>query len=179
MDNFIGLYENAIPKQLCEHLVQSFDTANNNSQIVKDDIQDYERKDTSFRLGDLDTGLNSDLNMGLNMSVEQYREEYPVLKNCSLKSYNNKMQVTQIGGGYHNWHFESSSVDSSNRLLFWLLYLNDVEEGGETEFLYQNTRVKPKTGTLIIAPASYTHTHRGNPPLSNVKYIATGWYHFF
>ena len=35
MDNFIGLYENAIPKGLCELLVQSFDTANNNSQVVK------------------------------------------------------------------------------------------------------------------------------------------------
>ena len=56
-----------------------------------------------------------------------------------------------------------------------MLYLNTVEEGGETEFLYQSVRFKPVKNTLLIWPAGYTHTHRGNPPLSNEKYIVTGW----
>jgi len=60
----------------------------------------------------------------------------------------------------------------------WMVYLNDVEEGGETEFLYQHKRLKPEQGTLVIWPASFTHTHRGNPPLSNDKYIVTGWTEF-
>jgi hypothetical protein len=59
-----------------------------------------------------------------------------------------------------------------------MLYLNDVEDGGETEFLYQRMRVKPKQGTLLIWPAGFTHTHRGNPPLSNNKYVITGWSEF-
>ena len=54
----------------------------------------------------------------------------------------------------------------------------DRDEGGETEFLYQSMRVKPKQGTLLIWPAAFTHTHRGNPPLSNEKYIVTGWTEF-
>jgi hypothetical protein len=53
-----------------------------------------------------------------------------------------------------------------------------VQEGGETEFLYQHMRVKPEQGTLVIWPAAFTHTHRGNPPLSNEKYIVTGWTEF-
>ena len=65
-----------------------------------------------------------------------------------------------------------------DRVLSWILYLNDVEEGGETEFLYQSMRFKPKAGTFILFPAHFTHTHRGNPPLSGVKYIATGWIEF-
>jgi hypothetical protein len=56
-----------------------------------------------------------------------------------------------------------------------ILYLNDVDEGGETEFLYQSIRIKPKKGTLILCPGSFTHTHRGNPPLSGEKYIVTTW----
>ena len=60
----------------------------------------------------------------------------------------------------------------------YILYLNDVPEGGETEFLYQRLRVSPKEGTLVIFPASYTHTHRGNPPLRGSKYIMTGWIEF-
>jgi len=53
--------------------------------------------------------------------------------------------------------------------------LNDVKEGGETEFLYQSVRVSPKKGTLVIWPAAFTHVHRGNPPLSGTKYIMTSW----
>ena len=56
-----------------------------------------------------------------------------------------------------------------------MMYLNDDFEGGETEFLYQNKRIVPKRGQFLIWPATYTHAHRGNPPLSGKKYITTSW----
>lgn len=177
--NFIGVYENSIPENLCIDLLESFNTVKNTVGTVIENNHSVGREDTSFRLNDFDVTLNSALNTGLSMAMDKYREEYPMLMPCSLKSYNIKMQETEIGGGYHDWHFESSHIDVSSRLLFWLLYLNDVEEGGETEFLYQKVRFKPKARTMIIAPSSFTHTHRGNPPLSNTKYVATGWYNLF
>ena len=54
--------------------------------------------------------------------------------------------------------------------------INDVEEGGETEFLHQHVRFTPKRGTVVFWPAAFTHQHRGNPPLKGTKYILTGWY---
>ena len=68
-----------------------------------------------------------------------------------------------------------SSWNNQYRTIAWMVYLNDVEEGGETEFLYQKRKVKPTKGTVVIWPGSYTHVHRGNPPMST-KYIATGWF---
>ncbi len=84
-------------------------------------------------------------------------------------------------GGYFHWHSEfyphptDPQQDSLHRNLLWMFYLNDVEEGGETEFYYQNLKSKPKQGTMVIAPASFTHTHRGNKPISCDKYIFTSW----
>ena len=89
-----------------------------------------------------------------------------------------KMQKTPIGGGYHVWHWESSGRATSNRLLNYQIFLNDVEEGGETEFLYLHRREKAREGTLLIYPGNFTHTHRGNPPISNEKYIINGWIEF-
>ena len=31
-----------------------------------------------------------------------------------------------------------------------MIYLNDIEDGGETEFLYQGVRVPPVKGRLIV-----------------------------
>ena len=71
------------------------------------------------------------------------------------------------------------TVNTANRILVWTIYLNDVEECGETEFLYQSKRVKAKKGDICIFPAQFNYTHRGNPPLSGDKYIITGWYNLY
>ena len=61
------------------------------------------------------------------------------------------------------------------RVLVYSIYLNDIEDGGETEFLYQHVRVKPKKGRTVIWPAYFPFVHRGNPPLKEDKYIITSW----
>ena len=68
-------------------------------------------------------------------------------------------------GGYPYWHSEVypqlPDNDALHRILLFMYYLNDVPEGGETEFYYQNKKISPKKGTMVIAPAYFTHTHRG------------------
>lgn len=81
-------------------------------------------------------------------------------------------------GGYPHWHCEiapETSLEGLHRLVLWMYYLNDVEVGGETEFYFQHRAIRPKKGTVVIAPAGFTHTHRGNVPVSGDKYILTSW----
>jgi hypothetical protein len=85
-------------------------------------------------------------------------------------------------GGYPHWHSEiypeDARCDPLHRVLFYMYYLNDVEEGGETEFYFQERSIVPRRGTMVIAPAGFTHTHRGNVPRSGDKYILTSWLMF-
>jgi hypothetical protein len=82
-------------------------------------------------------------------------------------------------GGYPYWHCELYPRDprgeTLHRHLLWTVYLNDGFEAGETEFLHQQRKIAPKAGSLLIAPAAFTHTHRGNRPLGGDKFIATSW----
>ncbi len=82
-------------------------------------------------------------------------------------------------GGYPYWHSEISPKanddDNLHRVLLWTVYLNDGFAEGETEFLYQQRKIVPRTGSLLLAPAGFTHTHRGNQPKGGNKYIATSW----
>ena len=89
-------------------------------------------------------------------------------------------QKYQAGiGNYNYWHCEvfpqAPLNEPLHRTLLFMFYLNDVAEGGETEFYYQNKAIRPKAGRMVIAPAYFTHTHRGCVPKSNDKYILTSW----
>ncbi|VAW48478.1 2OG-Fe(II) oxygenase family enzyme [hydrothermal vent metagenome] len=93
----------------------------------------------------------------------------------------NIQKYNQDEGGYFYYHSEiyphpsDAENNALHRKLLWMFYLNDVEAGGETEFYHQQLVTKPKQGSLVIAPAGFTHTHRGNMPKSNDKYIFTSW----
>jgi hypothetical protein len=116
-------------------------------------------------------------NMNFEICINLYAEEFWTVKNMKASSLEIKLQKTPPRGGYHVWHCEIGNKTTSDRVLVWTLYLNDIPDGeGETEFLWQGLRVKPKAGTVSIFPPAFTHTHRGNPVYSCNKYIATGWY---
>jgi hypothetical protein len=91
----------------------------------------------------------------------------------------NLQRYTAGQGGYPYWHCElyprDPSAETLHRHVLWTIYLNDGFAEGETEFLYQQRKIVPKTGSLLIAPAAFTHTHRGNRPQGGDKYIATSW----
>lgn len=107
-------------------------------------------------------------------ALNLYFERYPILRSGRYFHLNCKFQRTRPGEGFHEWHYENGG-DVPYRKLVTMLYLNTVEEGGETEFLYLHRRIQPLQGRLLIFPAGFTHTHRGNPPLRGEKYILTSW----
>lgn len=109
-----------------------------------------------------------------SLALNLYFERFPILRKGRYFHNNCKFQRTRPGEGFHQWHFENGG-DVAHRKLVTMLYLNDVEAGGETEFLYLHRRIQPRQGRLLVFPAGFTHTHRGNPPLSGDKYILTSW----
>jgi len=183
MNDFIEVYENIVPQELCDAVIASYERVIEEGKIRTQagSLQlphgKLFREDYAAEFTEFDTGNSSDIFEALNQAVSQYQEKYAILNDVAYITMRLKIQKTPIGGGYHGWHCETMTGDSARRLIVWSIYLNDVEEGGETEFLYQSKRVKARKGNLVLFPASYTHTHRGNPPLSNEKYILTGWFY--
>ena len=89
------------------------------------------------------------------------------------------IQWYKPGEGFFNWHSErtKSGYPACNRMLVWMTYLNDIEVGGGTEFMYQG-KVSPKKGKTLIWPSDPTHTHKGEIAPYEDKYIITGWYSY-
>ena len=111
-----------------------------------------------------------------DVCLGEYLNKFPhLLKYFDWTSGVTLLQKTCPYEGFHDWHCEN--MKWNNKSIAWMIYLNDVEEGGETEFLYQQKKFKPIKNTALLWPGSWDHLHRGNPPISGDKYILTGWYH--
>ena len=111
----------------------------------------------------------------LKPCVDEYLQAFEVLGQRKFLLHDIKLKQIPAGGGFHSWHFENGSVTYSPRTFVVQLYLNDNFDGGETEFLYQNRREQAEEGDVLIFPAGFTHTHRGNPPIGGTKYLITSW----
>ena len=181
IDNHIGIFKNFMPNNMIDNYVNYFNNCEKQGAVYSREVDKTLVEDSS-----IDTIRNINVPMTYNnkpfidMFFQEiyplYTQKYSYLKQLATHNILEvKIQKTKIGGGYHVWHCENSKMKSRNRILAFMVYLNDVVEGGETEFLYQKCRFKPEKNTLLVWPAQFTHVHRGNPPLSNDKYIITGW----
>ena len=168
--DFIGVFPDAVEPTFCDYLCQYVDQA---SQVAPRNFTHV--KDKQICLDAFSPGEAKGLMEYVNGCLFYYINEFSYLTNFSYISALVLLQKTEPTQGYHMFHGENINWNVSDRTLAWMVYLNDVEEGGETEWLYQQRKIKPEKGTVVIWPGSFTHLHRGNPPMSE-KYIATGWY---
>jgi Rps23 Pro-64 3,4-dihydroxylase Tpa1-like proline 4-hydroxylase len=197
-DNFVGIFKDAFSEDFCNDAIELFEIAakhgyvadrnnENTPEHLKNDnalhaysgvVQMPDNPEVMEELNAnlLDPGYEQFFKIFWSEIYAKYSEKYSILNTAdSHQVYYNKIQKTQPCEGYHIWHYENGTRANCNRILTYILYLNDIEDGGETELLYQSMRIKPERGTLILFPAGFTHTHRGNPPLKGDKYIMTGW----
>jgi hypothetical protein len=191
--DFIGTYTNVVEDEFCEYLINEFERLKFNN-IGRDRVEfegasGHQKKDYSISMdlhnevfglykGDL---AIKQLYSGLQNCYDAYTQEYSILKEFNITGREVKMQKSNPGEGYHLWHCEQGNGNQSARALVWILYLNTLnpENAGETEFLYQQTRIRPIKNTMVFFPAGFTHVHRGNPVHGNTsKYIVTGWFHY-
>jgi hypothetical protein len=114
--------------------------------------------------------------------VESYKNKYRFAFTSAPWAIEERLSVQRYppGGGYVVWHTERTSATPQcvYRHLAFMTYLNDVDEGGETEFFHQELKVKPRKGLSLIWPVDWTHTHRGVAAPNEVKTITTGWIRF-
>ena len=168
-EDFIGVWDNLMLDDFNNHVIDILD---NSSQIVP-------RSNTSVKDSQLDIAafnpiISDHIMCAVRACMMEYLDWYPFLKNFQYHSTTCLLQKTMPTEGYHDWHSESNNIACTNRTLVWSVYFNDLDGSGETEFLYQKQKIKPKAGRVLIFPGSFTHLHRGNPPYE-AKYIATGW----
>ena len=169
-DNLINFFENSNGKK----------AGTVGPNVVKKNVKDS----TDINIHPLEIKFFSELSSYfnqlencLNIYKNKYEYCYKLTENWAIRDYVNiqKYKPTQ---GFHKFHAERLGLGTLQRHLVFMTYLNDVVQGGETEFLYQKLKVKPEKGLTLIWPVDWTFTHKGHTTINEDKYIITGWYDF-
>lgn len=175
METFIRTYK--VDKKLCDNLIK------------------YHKLNTEYKgPGETSLGVNKDYKDSTDVLFYNHSRNkviidfFKVLSDCIYKyimefqiifpvitDTSNLIQHYPKNGGYKVFHHENGSLGNCHRRIVYMLYLNNVPNGG-TEFKYQNIITEAKKGDLIIWPAEFTHVHKGVISKTHEKYIATGWF---
>ena len=183
-DEFIGLYKKAVDPKICSQLVNWFEIAHEQklTMTAQEDgniLSATQRKDTVLHIPSylsrncLPISMIQPLWTILINCLKEYKKEYSYTHRLVSDAW--KIHSVKPGGGYHIWHHEQTAF-TPYRVMAWLIILQAPKEGGETEFLLHSKRYDPVVGNILIWPGSWTHKHRGNPPLKGEKVYATGWF---
>jgi hypothetical protein len=178
--SFIYERPGALPPSFCEEVIRRFE-ANPGQQ----------RQGVIGQLGDEDSSIKRTMDLVVSdkdewkdvdqiffrcvaAALREFREAFPYFKG-PFKDLGYQVQ-RYLPGEYYHWHIDGGSHQFSQRQLVVIWYLNDVPgPGGETEFLYQNVRIRPEQGKMVLFPPFWTHEHRAVELREGAKYIATTW----
>ena len=186
--NFIECSSHKLPKNICDNLINLFEINTDlhvNGRVLGDKIKEKSpvKKSTEIPL-DPSFFEKEDWSISLqifaeylNLSAGDYVKKYPYLGTIAswgpFDGFN--FQRYLPGEGFFQIHSEVPCKEVANRMLTWMVYLNDVENGG-TYFDNQNYTSEAECGKILLWPPYWTHTHKGIVSHKQTKYILTGWF---
>ena len=185
--NFIGSW-NLENNDLCKNIINFFE---NHKEIQVQGLTDGGSKDISIKkttdisIDPKDLKLKEfsvlkDYIEELFKCFNDYQNQWPFLKKeiktVDISRFN--IQKYLPGDHFAKIHSERTSTNNMHRIFAWMTYLNNVDDGGSTNFTHYGIKIKPEIGKTLIWPAEWTHAHAGEILNSGKKYIVTGWMNF-
>ena len=183
-NSFIYEKKNALPDFLCDDMVARFEANEADQYQGRVGVDMNSNTDLKKTTDVIASGkehwkdVDNNLFRSLAIALKEFKEVYPYFSEMSrFKDMGYNIQRYREGEYYH-WHVDADNLGIASRQLVALWYLNDVEEGGTTDFIFQKASVTPEKGKLMLFPPFWTHEHRAAEVKKGVKYIATTWITF-
>ena len=174
MDKFTKLIENALSDEQCDLAIKYFNDNEEKVDMLKawsveeqDYIVEESRKILALRV-ELNTEIDRMFEKSCGEALQEYVNSMDMYPQTATYDSGYSLYKYNTGEHYYDWH--SDDMPNMPRIATMLWYLNDVEEGGETEFAF-GMKVKPKKGNVLIFPSNFCFNHRACIPVSGPKYV--------
>lgn len=182
-NDFIFHQKKVVDKKICQLIINFFEKSSEKCLgTIGSGVYPEIKKSTDLTLSfKNDYSFIFSLHSLIHQNCKKYNEKYKILSTLSPWKLTDNFNIQRYlpNEGYFAAHSEHGPTENmSRRILAWMIYLNDVKNGGETYFTFQKRKFKAKEGDMLIWPAGFTHTHHGIVSKKETKYILTGWFEY-
>ena len=192
MDRYIKIYDDVIDADSCNMLIGKFEMAEEDQY---EEVRQAER-DKAIAFTQINLVNNEDwasVQNGMLQVFQDYIMAY--INDCKIEpkqwpetyGYEAIRMKRYLNNNYDRFdpHVDVKNYETSRRFLAFFIYLNDVDEGGETEFIninkpgtYIPLKITPRRGQLLMFPPLWMYYHAGLKPVSNNKYLIHSYCHY-
>ena len=192
MDRYIKIYDDVIDADSCNTLIGKFEAAEEDQY---EEVRQAER-DKAIAFTQINLVNNEDwasVQNGMLQVFQDYIMAY--INDCKIQpkqwpetyGYEAIRMKRYLNNNYDRFdpHVDVKNYETSRRFLAFFIYLNDVDEGGETEFIsinkpgtYIPLKITPRRGRLLMFPPLWMYYHAGLKPVSNNKYLIHSYCHY-
>ena len=192
MDRYIKIYDDVIDADSCNMLIGKFEAAEEDQY---EEVRQAER-DKAIAFTQINLVNNEDWASVQNGMLEVFQDYIMAyINDCKIEpkqwpqtyGYEAIRIKRYLNNNYDRFdpHVDVMNQETSRRFLAFFIYLNDVDEGGETEFIsinkpgtYIPLKIEPRRGRLLMFPPLWMYYHAGLKPVSNNKYLIHSYCHY-
>lgn len=183
LSDYIRVYDEALPRSFCEQLVEGFERT----------VAEQRRSGRGVLPG-LEGSAWTELDIGqvadqaflgfflakIDEALERYNRDVHLTIPVPIRPRTDRLILKRYRpGGEEGFQPHFDSIDAvAGRYMVFLWYLNDVADGGETEFCDIGRKVEARAGRLLMFPPYWMYQHAGLPPRSGDKYILSTYLMF-
>jgi len=175
--DLVRIYPAVLSHATCRSLIEGFEHRNHLQHRIDDDDCRVTKLNLSHdwpeaQLDILDAlipqfeAYSSDLAIG----PHQWPDDL-TLENIWISRYNPHVDECPE-------HVDVVDHGTARRFLSILIWLNDVRDGGETDFPLWRQALRPSAGSLLLFPPMWPWLHAGRTPRSGPKYVLTTFLHY-
>ena len=181
--DYVRTYPEQIGPDLCGTIIEAFHKSDSVYVDRKErpTFHDLNISQRFIQKDPLWMGIQMTLQNVMLATIEKYINDtdcgYDFPSRYNFEQFRMKMYEPN-GKDQFKDHVDVGDHASAIRFLVAFLYLNDVDEGGETNFPKLDYAVKPKCGSILVFPPTWQYRHAGLPPVSGKKYIIGSYLHY-
>jgi hypothetical protein len=185
LTDYIKVYDDICDEQLCNEIVGAFESQEDNHVYINRSkrptftemniSQQYSKKDSTWMV------IQKQVQTCFIDAVSRYMNELDLGPDFPSKYAFEEFRVKkyrQDSDDEFADHVDVGDYNSARRFLVGFLYLNDVEEGGTTDFPKISYSVTPKCGRMLLFPPNWMYRHAGRPVTKGSKYILGTYLHY-
>ncbi len=181
--NKLYSFENFLTEDECDTLIEYIDKNKVKSRTVNQNGEDeYSHYRTSSTCYINESNLSFVKNLDEKI-CNASNEKYYLGENIQGQHYSVGQEFKEHTDYFQGKGYEANCGEQGNRTTTFMIYLNDVEEGGATFFPRLNKRFYPKKGMALMwknldiyGEPDEDLRHTGEPILKGNKYIITKWF---